>query len=130
MKKKAALLIIIGILAIALSIVSFCMDAGYDISYQQYGGDAYTGMQNASARTANNVVYLCKVVKFGFGSILLVSGLTLIVAGIGAVTKDDLKSVFLKSFIEEYSNSSEKITSADSSSNQAENAIHDSNSVM
>ena len=130
MKKKAALLIIIGILAIALSIVSFCMDAGYDISYQQYGGDAYTGMQNASARTANNVVYLCKVVKFGFGSILLVSGLTLIVAGIGAVTKDDLKSIFLKSFIEEYSHSSEKITSADSTSNQAENTVNDSNSVM
>ena len=130
MKKKSVLLIIIGILAIALSIVSFCMDAGYDISYQQYGGDAYTGMQNATARTANNVDYLCKVVKFGFGSILLVSGLTLIVAGIGAVTKDDLKSVFLKSFIEEYSNSSEKITSTDSTSNQAENTVNDSHSVM
>lgn len=94
MKKKSVLLIIIGILAIALSIVSFCMDAGYYAVYEQYGGDAYTGMQNASARTADNVLYLCKVVKFGFGSILLVSGLTLIVAGIGAVTKDDLKSVF------------------------------------
>lgn len=130
MKKKTVLLIIIGILAIALSIVSFRMDAGYVILYEQYGGDAYTGMQNASARTANNVVYLCEVVRFGFGSILLVSGLTLIVSGISAVTKDDWKSAFLKSFIEGYSNSSKKITSTDSTSNQAENTVNDSNSVM
>lgn len=125
MKKKAALLIIIGILAIALSIVSFCMDAGYYAVYEQYGGDAYTGMQNASACTALNVRRLCEVVKFGFGSILLVSGLTLIVSGISAVTKDDLKS-----FIEEYSNPSKKITSTDSTSNQAENTVNDYNSVM
>lgn len=28
---------------------------GLDVSFERYGGDAYTGIQNAAAKTANNV---------------------------------------------------------------------------
>ena len=47
-----------------------------------YGGDAYTGIQNASASTSRAVVELAKITRFGFGSILLIAGFTLI--GIGS----------------------------------------------
>lgn len=55
---------LIGFLSIALSLVSF----NNETSYHYYGGDAYTGIQHAAADTANSV-------KFGFGSVLLISGL-------------------------------------------------------
>ena len=31
------------------------MSAGRYMGFETYGGDAYTGIQNAAARTANNV---------------------------------------------------------------------------
>ena len=49
-----------------------------------YGGDAYTGIQNAAATTSKNVRDLAGIVQFGFGSILLVMGLTLV--GFGLTT--------------------------------------------
>ncbi|MBR5279721.1 MAG: hypothetical protein IKU26_01960 [Clostridia bacterium] len=60
MKKK---ILGIGLLAIAVvclvfSILCFNMEfkgSGSYESYESYGGDAYTGIQNASAQTANNV---------------------------------------------------------------------------
>ena len=49
-----------GIVSVILGIVCFC---------------AYTGIQNAAATTAYNVQALADIVKFGFGSLLLVIGL-------------------------------------------------------
>ena len=49
-----------------------------------YGGDAYTGIQNAAATTSKNVKELAGIVQFGFGSILLVMGLGLV--GLGLTT--------------------------------------------
>lgn len=83
-KIRAIILIVIGIVALVLSIKCFKSD---DLSYvmrNTYGGDAFTGIQNASATTANNVKELAGVVQFGFGSILLVMGLTLV--GFGLTT--------------------------------------------
>lgn len=75
---RSIFLVIAGIVSIALSIHCFNMNEGEYCSDSMYGGDAYTGMQNASASAARNVKTLSKIVKSGFGSTLLVCGLTLI----------------------------------------------------
>lgn len=72
------LLLVAGILAIILSFVCFAKDTGSRTSYVTYGGDAYTGIQQASADSSNNIKKLAEIEKFGFGSILLVSGCTLV----------------------------------------------------
>lgn len=83
-KLRSIVLIIIGIVAIGLSIKCFKID---DLSYESrsmYGGDAFTGIQNAAAITSKNVKELAGIVQFGFGSVLLVMGLTLV--GVGLTT--------------------------------------------
>ena len=83
MKKFCAVLfIIIGILAIVLSYVAYDSYIGAYESSESYGGDAYTGIQNAAAQTANNVKALAEIVAFSTGSILLISGLFMIVFGL------------------------------------------------
>ena len=82
MKKiRGILFLIIGVIAIGLGIKAFGMSAGRYTGYETYGGDAYTGIQNAAARTANNVQDLLYIQRCGFGSVLLVSGLTLCAVG-------------------------------------------------
>ena len=83
MKKSfATLFLLIGILSVILSFVAFGSDVGYFEYNETYGGDAYTGIQNAAAQTARNVKFLAEAVTFSSGSILLVIGLTLIVYGL------------------------------------------------
>ena len=72
---------IIGIASVVLSIICFNMDDGYYVSEKTYGGDAYTGIQNASAQTGQNIQKQTKINRFGFGAILMVGGLTLIALG-------------------------------------------------
>ena len=60
-----------------LGIVCFCLDTGVYSNTQTYGGDAYTGIQHAATYTAWNVKDLARIVKIGFGSVLLIAGLTL-----------------------------------------------------
>lgn len=81
-KVKLTLFILTGVLSITLAIVAFSMSVGFEQYNVSYNGDAYTGIQNAAAQTSRNIVALCKIVKFGFGSILLVFGIFLIVKGI------------------------------------------------
>ena len=84
MKSKKILSVIlafVGVVAIVLGIVCFCLDSGSYVSSKSYGGDAYTGIQNAGAATARNVRDLGDIVKTGFGSVLVVAGLAF--AGIG-----------------------------------------------
>ncbi len=78
MKNKKIFFIVIGVVAIALGVVCFILDTGSYERNTSYGGDAYTGIQNAAAQTANNVMCLAIIAKFGFGSILVVTGLSLI----------------------------------------------------
>lgn len=81
---RSIILIVVGIIALGLSIKCFTID---DLDYatkSMYGGDAYTGIQNAAAATSKNVKELAGIVQFGFGSILLVMGLGLI--GLGLTT--------------------------------------------
>lgn len=72
------LLLATGILSIILSVYSFNSLIGASVSQKVYGGDAYTGIQNAASQTANNVREMAEMMSFSFGSILLVGGLTLI----------------------------------------------------
>jgi len=71
---RKTLLILFGIVSLILAIVCFSMDTGGYENYERYGGDAYTGIQNAAAHTSNNILILQRIVKTGFGSVLVVLG--------------------------------------------------------
>jgi hypothetical protein len=75
---RSIVLMVIGIVAIGLSIKCYTIDEMDYESRSMYGGDAYTGIQNAAAATSKNVKELAEIVQFGFGSVLLVMGLTLV----------------------------------------------------
>ena len=93
MTKRSSFMIVVGILAIILAIVCFSMDVGNTSLGYSYGGDAYTGIQNASAQTANNIFYLTRIARFGFSSILLVLGLGMIATGSRASVDNADKSI-------------------------------------
>lgn len=67
-----------GLLSVIFSFYILSMDAGSTENSFSYGGDAYTGIQNAAAQTANNVHYLNDILQFGFFAVLLVAGLALL----------------------------------------------------
>lgn len=50
--------IVTAVLSVALAISCFLMATGRRENFERYGGDAYTGIQNAAATTANNIQYL------------------------------------------------------------------------
>lgn len=67
--------IISGILSVIFGIIMLAKDVGsYEYS-SAYGGDAYTGIQNAAAQTANNVMALSEIAKAGFAFFLIALGL-------------------------------------------------------
>lgn len=72
---KRIILILTGLISLGLSIGAFNKSEGRYASCERYGGDAYTGIQNAAADTCNNVSTLTESVNYGFGSILLVCSL-------------------------------------------------------
>ncbi len=80
-KNERGLFIIAGIISIVLAIVCLTLSTGYYESNKEYGGDAYTGIQQAAAQTANNVQDLTAAVKTGFSSLLFVIGLISIAYG-------------------------------------------------
>ena len=80
-KVRSIIFMIIGVVSIIMSIVCFSSKVPYGESNSVYGGDAYTGIQNASAFTSRAVVELAKITKLGFGSVLLIAGFTLIGVG-------------------------------------------------
>ena len=90
-RKSRKLFIVIGIVAIILAICCSSMTAGYWENGEVYGGDAYTGIQQAAAQTANNVQYLAEITRFGFSSILAIVGLLSIAYGIGDTRKTEEK---------------------------------------
>ncbi len=69
--------ILSGILSIIFGIITLKKDAGSYVSSQSYGGDAYTGIQNASAKSANNIQDLAEILKFGLGGLLIVLGIAI-----------------------------------------------------
>ena len=69
--------IILGILSIVISLSVFSGSVGYYENAQKYGGDAYPGIQNAAAQTANNIKYLGETIQMGIAGLLLVQGLAM-----------------------------------------------------
>lgn len=83
MKKVISILgIITGAISVVLSFVIFDMNVGAYEASHTYGGDAYTGIQNAAAQTANNIIKVSEILKFGFGCVLLIGGLSLVLFSI------------------------------------------------
>jgi hypothetical protein len=69
--------IISGIVSMVLGFIVMGYSDGYFESAASYGGDAYTGIQNAAAQTANNVEDLAAIVKFGTSSLLIIVGVAI-----------------------------------------------------
>lgn len=58
MKNNVLIIGFIGLIIFGISMISYSEDssnAGRSASSETYGGDAYTGIQQAAATTANNV---------------------------------------------------------------------------
>lgn len=93
-KKLKKYLLIVGILALILAGLIIIKDVGYTEANEYYGGDAYTGIQQAAAQTANNVVDLAELVQAGFAYVLLLHGGVLISLSICIETpkEDDRKN--------------------------------------
>lgn len=68
--------VLFGLLAVVLAVVMFAaansdsgvsgMSSGTYTSYNYYGGDAYTGIQQAAADTARNVQSQSAIIRAGF----------------------------------------------------------------
>ena len=89
----------VGIISIIFAVLCFVLNADFDYGYwvsaQSYGGDAYTGIQNAAAATANrvdglseNVAILAKSIRMGLGFILLLAGLLIVLYGIKKIMEE------------------------------------------
>ena len=83
-KKKGGIKIpcILGMISGAASFFAgigvFGMSCGSYEANRSYGGDAYTGMQNASAQAANNIQDTNEMLQTGMGAFLCVFGVALI----------------------------------------------------
>ncbi len=77
------LLMALALIAIVFGIIAFCLEDGSYAFTETYGGDAYTGIQNAAADTANNVRDLTRVVRTVGGLGFLLTGFVLFVVGLG-----------------------------------------------
>lgn len=73
---------ILGIAAIVLAIVVFSANVGSYESNERYGGDAYTGMQQASAQAANNTMYVGEMLRTALGGMLALQGCVLLGAAV------------------------------------------------
>lgn len=67
-----------GLASVIVGIVLKGMSVGSYESSLSYGGDAYTGIQNAAAQTANNVRALANLVRAGSSAFFILLGLVLI----------------------------------------------------
>lgn len=82
----AYLLLALALVSLIFAIVCFTTDTSYASgSYetsQKYGGDAYTGIQNAAAQTANNVYYMNKNLTLLIGCVATTGGLFFLLAAL------------------------------------------------
>lgn len=64
-----------GVLSAIFGLVTMGANTGYYEASKSYGGDAYTGIQNAAAQAANNTMYLTEMLASGLGMLLIAMGL-------------------------------------------------------
>lgn len=92
-KVKTIAMLAVGVVSLAFSYQCSKFETGSFERSAAYGGDAYTGIQNASAQTATNVRYLNDMVKDGLTYAFLIVGLGFIacaipVTGTGSVAAE------------------------------------------
>lgn len=92
-KRNCKLFIVVGIIAIILALSIIALPTGSSGIFKSYGGDAYTGIQNAAAKTATNVYHVAEILKAGFSGILAVAGLACIAYGLSAKESVDYTPV-------------------------------------
>lgn len=84
------------IFAIAGTLSIFCgvsvsdLPIGEIVEFKEYGGDAYSGIQQAGAHTALNIVYLSKIAKDGASGVLYVAGIALIACAIPNLKREKI----------------------------------------
>ena len=81
------LLIVLALASFLAAILIFGMNTGYYESNISYGGDAYTGIQNAAAQTANNITYMAEILRGSFGTLFALLGGGLLSTGLCINTK-------------------------------------------
>lgn len=92
--KKNSKNIGIGIAFIFLGIFAIIWGISLDYvglpsSKEYYGGDAYSGIQNAASTTANNVNYVGEMLCSGLKGIMLTLGGTIILYGVSVIKKEE-----------------------------------------
>ena len=82
-KKKIVVAVIAFGIGVCAIIFGFCLTrhGGY-ILHKYYGGDAYTGIQNATADAGNNVLYLEALMQRVFRYAFIITGLGFIFYGV------------------------------------------------
>lgn len=94
-KILAIMLFVIAAVSIVFAILCFS-EHGYSswCSYESYGGDAYTGIQNAAADTANNISDLQYDLVYISGYAFILVGLVFALLGVYNIlaSKDDEKA--------------------------------------
>lgn len=79
---RSTLLALVGVACLLTGIQVYNSNIGGMASYQEYGGDAYTGIQNAEVQTGGLVRIQSDIIAKGFGSIMIFGGIALIVCAI------------------------------------------------
>ena len=80
-KIRNILFLIIGVLSIIFAIKIGGLSTGSFEMSLSYGGDAYTGIQNACAGAANNAIDVANILQQGFEYCLIIAGFVLVSIG-------------------------------------------------
>ena len=80
-KIRNILFLIIGVLSIIFAIKIGGLSTGSFEMPLSYGGDAYTGIQNACAGAANNAIDVANILQQGFEYCLIIAGFVLVSIG-------------------------------------------------
>lgn len=89
---RSILFAIVGVLSIYVSIWMRNMNSGNIETPREYGGEAYTGIQNAEVRTGANIYFQSEIIKEGFADVLLITGMVLIIVALPVRTGFSNKS--------------------------------------
>ena len=66
------------------------------VKEMSYGGDAYTGMQNAGAATANNIKVMAELIQEYFSFVIILLGILLIIHFAKALCDNMKENVLLE----------------------------------
>ena len=81
-KIRSILFILIGAISIFLGVDLHSMNTGEVETFKEYGGDAYTGIQNTEARTCANVRLPSEIIQEGLDNLFIVAGAFIIALSI------------------------------------------------